>query len=158
MISSYSWITYNSSTRQLTARPPAGTPAGEYTVIHVGSVSGYPSDSQAVTVRVGEPSKLPTPSLTEHATATDSLTIRWNAIANAGSYIVRYRLNQSGTSFGTSNIVQSSPTSGTRQAVISGLSSGTSYIIEVVAVPTDGTAYSNSNAGPDNHKHRIGAH
>ena len=94
--------------------------------------------------------RLDTPELSLFATTTSSISIRWNAIANAGSYIVRYRINQSGTSFGTSNITQSSPASGIRQAAISGLSSGTSYIIEVVAVPSNTSTHSNSNAGSIN--------
>ena len=86
------------------------------------------------------PTPIGTPSPSVHATTEDAITIRWNAIPRAAGYTVSVR-GASGVS-----VSQSSPATGIRQAVVSGLTADTEYTIDVVATTTE-TGYTSSATG-----------
>ena len=140
--SATSFTTKSSSSTSYTI--PNLTP-GETYLIKVranGDGTNYTNSSYSSTVSVTvspTPEPLPTPTISSISATSNSITISWDVVANAFGYTVSYSL-ANGT-----NPKSSDYSINTTSCTISGLASGTTYVVSVRA-NGDGTNYLDSAA------------
>ena len=90
----------------------------------------------------------------EDLNVTNSIDVRWNAVKNAGSYVVTATTAKGEA---RSETVNAGTETTTYSHTITGLAYKTEYTISVVAKPSDTTLYRESEAGVANDKVTTGA-